>query len=396
MSLTRHLYESLQNLWLFKLRSALALLGMLVGAAAVVALISSGQLATQQALDQFKSLGTELFAIMIDPPAETRPGQEENLQLAQVKQIQAASSSILVTAPYTLDYSKIYYNGHAMPGTIVGATQALAQIINIQIGKGRFVSELDQRQFFCVVGSDIAGQMQRSGALNPVGQQIRVGGNYFTVVGVAGPWLENMFMNAEINHAVIVPIESSFSLSKYARIQNILFKLQPGSDVDQIQQKISTVVHQLLPNAKLFSHSAKQLIDSMQKQRQTFTLMLGAIGGIALVVGGIGVMNIMLVSVIERRREIGIRMAIGAKQRDIRAMFLVEAVVLATLGGILGIMLGVAASYVIALFSHWPFTLYILPVIIGFSVSALVGVVSGYYPAYKASQLDPIETLRAE
>ena len=134
----------------------------------------------------------------------------------------------------------------------------------------------------------------------------------------------------------------------------------------------------------------------MKKQNETFTLLLGFIGSIALIVGGIGVMNIMLVSVVERRREIGVRMAVGAKRRDIQLMFLTEAVVLTLFGGLMGVITGEAVALFTALISQWTFHLYILPLVVGFFVSALVGIFFGFYPARKASLLDPIETLRSE
>jgi len=390
-----YIQESLRNIWIFKLRSALTLLGMLVGTASVVALISSGQLATQQALDQFKNLGTDLFAVTIEDLAPTSEGHTEKLTVLQVDQIKKSSPAVITAAPYTAHYAPISYNGKLISGNIIGATEALSSAAKITTEKGRFLSLLDGRQSFCVIGSDIAKEI--IGATPElIGQQIQIGQSYCTIVGVAKPWAENMFMYAEINRAVLIPIEASFDLGESVKIRNILFKLVPGSDIDQAQKKIEAAINQLLPKAKVFSHSARQLIEGMQKQRRTFSLMLGAIGGISLVVAGIGVMNIMLVSVVERRREIGIRMALGAKNSDIQAMFLTEAVLLTLLGGILGILIGILASWVIALSSHWPFQIYLLPPLIGCSVAALVGIISGYYPAYKAAQLDPIETLRCD
>jgi putative ABC transport system permease protein len=134
----------------------------------------------------------------------------------------------------------------------------------------------------------------------------------------------------------------------------------------------------------------------MIAQHKIFTLLLGLIGGISLLVGGIGVMNIMLVSVLERRREIGIRLALGARKRDIQALFLSEAVLLALIGGIIGIVAGIIGSFIIAELAHWQFSIFIWPVLVGFSVSVLVGIVFGFYPAHQAAKLDPIETLRME
>jgi len=147
---------------------------------------------------------------------------------------------------------------------------------------------------------------------------------------------------------------------------------------------------------RTFFRSAKELISSMTKQKQILTIFLGLIGSISLIVGGIGVMNIMLVSVIERRREIGIRRAIGAKRKHIQHMFLIESVVLSLLGGTLGVITGIATSFVIAEYANWHFTIFVLPPAIGFTVSVFIGIFFGYYPARQAARLDPIQTLRSE
>ena len=171
---------------------------------------------------------------------------------------------------------------------------------------------------------------------------------------------------------------------------------QSENEVDEVQVQIHNVLSQIIPGKQLFFRSAKQLIASMMTQRKTLTLLLSLIGSISLVVGGIGVMNIMLVSVVERRREIGIRMAVGARRKDIRYLFLIEAVALSLFGGILGVMAGVLTSYIIAMFAGWAFHLFFFPPFIGFLVSVAVGIFFGFYPAYSASRLDPIQTLRAD
>lgn len=398
MKLISHVHESISNILTSKLRSALTLLGILVGTASVVALVSSGELATQHALAQFKTLGTDLFAISLQSNGNSPdPNNQANkLNLASVDKIQAVSPDILLAAPYTTNYSSISYEGHSLQGGIIGATDTLDDVADIKMAHGRFVSYLDGNQYFCVIGHDIAKSIRQYGVRDPIGQQIRVGNNYFTIIGVAKQWPENMFMYADINQSIIIPVGTSLTLNKYVSIQNIIFKLQKGTDIDQLQQKISNKINQLLPGTQIFPRSAKQIIESMKKQSQTFTLMLGAIGGISLIVGGIGVMNIMLVSVIERRREIGVRMAIGAKRRDIQLMFLTEAVVLALFGGVVGIIVGIGVSFLVAEFSHWEFQIFSLPPAIGFLVSAMVGIFFGFYPALKASKLNPIEVLRSE
>jgi len=398
MNLGTNIKISLANILTSKLRSALTLLGVLVGTASVVALVSSGQLATEHALAQFKTLGTDLLAVSIQTRAgtQTKIQQREKLTVAQAEQLVGASPSISRVAPYTINFANISYAGHKVQAGVVGATKALADITKITTKQGRFITSLDGGENYAVLGEKVAKQLHDFGLFNPIGKQIQVGKHEFTIIGVANAWQESLFMYANINQGIIIPIQTSLRLNKYVNISNILFQLKHGSDIAKIENSLRREVQFMLPNKQLFFRSAEELLTSMRKQRQTFTLMLGAIGGISLLVGGIGVMNIMLVSVIERRREIGIRMAIGAKRRNIQTMFLTEAVVLTCFGGILGIIVGIIVSLLIAEFSHWGFHLFLLPPAVGFLVSVFVGVFFGFYPAYKAARLDPIETLRAE
>ena len=397
MDLKHHIVEAVANIFASKLRSMLTLLGVLIGTASVVALVSSGQLATEHALAQFKTLGTDLLAVSISPAGQPGPNQPK-LDMTSMPQIENSSSAILETAPYTTYFAPLFYNDTEIQGGILGATRALQNVVKIELNQGRFVTVFDKNAFYCVIGHGIAQKIRDTGTLNPIGKQIRVGDNIYTIVGIAQPWPENIFMYADIDNSLIVPIENSFLLGKYVQIQNIIFKLRPDADIDTVQQKITQAINNAIPQQQLFFRSAKQLIAGMQKQRDTLTLLLALIGGISLVVGGIGVMNIMLVSVVERRREIGIRMAVGATRRDIGLMFITEAIALTSLGGLLGILCGgvVAVSFVTAVLSHWDFHFYMMPPIIGFLVSALVGISFGFFPAYKASRLNPIDCLRSE
>ena len=172
--------------------------------------------------------------------------------------------------------------------------------------------------------------------------------------------------------------------------------LKPNTPIEPVIEEVKNYIKQHAPELSVFTRSPTQIIKSMKSQGQIFTLMLGMIGGISLLVGGIGVMNVMLVSVTERRREIGIRKAIGAKRKDIQFLFLIESVVLSLFGGLLGVFIGLLASYLIAYFSHWDFAFFITPPVIGFAVSVATGIFFGFYPALRASRLDPIETLRYE
>lgn len=398
MRWTTHINEGLQNLFSAKLRSILALLGILVGTASVVAMMSGGELATNEALKQFKTLGTDLLSIAISAASEehAQSGQENNLSLQQANGITSSDNHILAVAPYVQIYNPIQFEGHDINGGVMGVTESFAKIVHIKMAQGRFISDLDHYAPFCVIGEGVFQQIKSNTLVNPVGQQIQVGKNIFTIIGVMESWPENSFVYASIDNSVIVPIQTALILSQYAAINNIVVKLSENSSSDFVQAKIENYLNQTISGKKYFFRSAKELVKRMAKQSEILTVFLGLIGGVSLIVGGIGVMNIMLVSVVERRREIGIRLAVGAMQRDIRTLFLVEAIMLAVVGGLLGVIIGIIVAWVIALFWHWEFTLFLLPPFVGFSVSVATGVFFGFYPAHKASQLDPIQALRSE
>ena len=394
MQMSGQIVEAFTNLLSTKLRTLLAILGVLVGTASVVAMVSGGELATREALAQFKTLGTNLLAVQIN----TAPGGNNNdkLSLETVEGLSTVSKDIHLIAPYTSLYLPLVYAGKNIDGSVLGVTNTVAKVMKLKVQQGRFISFLDNYEPFCVVGNGIYQAMQQQTLQNPIGQQINLGSNIFTIVGVLTPADNNAFMYADINNAVMIPIQDSLMLSKYADINNIVLSLNPAADPDELQTKITAYFSQVSPSKQLYFQSAKQIVASMRKQQAILTLFLGFIGSIALLVGGIGVMNVMLVSVTERKREIGIRLAIGAKRKDIQLMFLIESVVLTFFGGLLGVIIGILISFIIAIVKGWGFSLFLWPPLIGFTVSVLTGIFFGYYPAYKAAKLDPIETLRSE
>ncbi len=398
MKFIAHCQAGLSNLYLSKMRSLLALLGILVGTASVVAMVLGGELATNEALKQFKTLGTDLLAINISQNSDSSKHDETptTITLQQANAVVNVDHSVLAVAPYSQVYSPIQFNGHDINGSALGVTEAFVRIAHIDIARGRFISDLDGIAFYCVVGHTLYEDMKRYTLDDPIGKQLQIGKTIFTIVGIAAPWTENSFVYANIDSTVLIPIQTSHIISRFSLINNLILRLTPKADIDKTKDLIEAYFHQIAPDKKVFFRSAKEFITRMEKQSEILTVFLGLIGGVSLLVGGIGVMNIMLVSVVERRREIGIRLAVGATRADIRSLFLLEATMLSLLGGLLGVILGIAIAYVIALCWHWAFTLFLLPIVIGFSVSVATGVFFGFYPAYQASELDPIVALRAD
>lgn len=398
MKYIEHAKEGLRNLYFSKLRSVLALLGVLVGTASVVAMVLGGQLATNEALKQFKSLGTDLLAVSISMGGDEdhSAGKSENLSLSQALDLAKVNPNILQIAPYTQIFHPVNYEGNSLNAVILGVTDSFSDIVHINLHAGRFISILDKYEFYCVIGKDIYDVIKSSSHREPLGQQLQIGPHIFVIVGVADSWPENNFVYANINNSILIPIMASTLLSKVSSINNIILRLAPDTDISQVEGQLLQNLNEMVGNKQINFRSARELIAKMRKQNDILTIFLGLIGGVSLIVGGIGVMNIMLVSVVERRREIGIRLAVGAKRSDIGALFLMEAIMLSLVGGTLGVLIGVFIAYVIAAFSDWDFTLFLLPPLAGFTVSVAVGIFFGFYPAYLASKLDPIDALRSD
>lgn len=391
-----HLKTAYYNLRSAGLRTILAMLGILVGTGAVVAMVSTGEMATEEALLQFKKLGTDLMSVSLSSPTDKAgvAKGEKKVDFVMAANVKKISSDILIAAPYIGGYVQVNYLGFSGTADMMGATEELAQVVNIRLRQGRFVSSLDRLERFCVIGNKLYEEIRKYNE-NPLNTRIKLNNQIYTIVGIAEPFPENTFLFQDINNSVIVPILTARFISS-AEIDNIVMKLKPNADINQIEKNIKNYFDRQGIEKEFFFRTAQELIKNMTAQSKIFTWLLSLIGSISLLVGGIGVMNIMLVSVLERRREIGIRLALGARRKEIQTMFLTEAVLLAVFGGSLGVLIGMLFSFLVALFLHWKFMIFLLPPFVGFTVSVFIGIFFGYYPAYKAAKLDPIQTLRAE
>lgn len=389
--------HALLNLSAAKLRSFLAILGILVGTASVVTLVSSAELATAKALAQFRALGTELLSISVYPIKYSQePNPANSLSLDEIALMQDDIRDVKEVAPYTNLFLALQYKGVKIKGTIIGATENLQHALKLKVKQGNFISYYNRYQRYCVLGHDIAKQLHQRSHQSLIGQQVWLGQYVYTIIGELEPWKENAFFNSNANKTIFIPIQNSNFIDRNARIQNMIVMLKRTDHIDNIKSKVEKFVNQHAPDLKVFIRSPAQIIESMEQQSKIFTLLLGLIGGVSLLVGGIGIMNIMLVSVAERRREIGIIKAVGATRKNIITLFLTEAVILALFGGGLGVVTGIVLSNVIAYFAQWGFAIYLLPPLVGFIVSFTTGVFFGIYPAYRAAALNPIEALRYE
>jgi putative ABC transport system permease protein len=396
-SLICYCQQAFINLMSSKLRTCLAVSGILVSTAAIVSLISCSQLATEKALAQFKALGTDLIAVSLFYESSSgSDGRKKEIPLHVWRALPDTLHEIQTLAPYDIAHQRVSFRGKPINPVIIGADESLSNVLKIKLEKGNFVSFMDLFERFCVIGSQLASELKQISIDDPLGKQIQIGDALYTIIGVAAPWKENSFFNEDINQAVIIPIAGMILISKESNINNAIMLLKSDENIDVVIEKIKLAIHIHAPDAQLFVRSAKQIITSMESQGHIFTLLLAVIGGISLLVGGIGVMNVMLIAVSERKKEIGVRKALGAKNTEIQFLFLIESIILSLLGGGFGVVIGLLFTAIVAYFSQWPFKIYVIPILIGVTVSLVTGVFFGFYPARRASLLEPMTSLRGD
>ena len=395
-----------------RLRSSLTILGLVIGIAAVITLMSIGRGAESTITSSIEDFGTNL--IFIQPKADVADGIRGSagtgatLTMSDVKSLKDSfnTPAILMVAPEKSTAAQVVAKGENLQSRILGVTPQYEQVRNFSVDQGLFISDqhLENRSMVAVLGSSVKDTLFRNS--NPIGQRILVNGKPFTVIGI----LETMggtFQGLQ-DDLIVVPIttvqyrlSSNRTIKGQQTVQQINVQIGDGHDIEEAKTQIRQVLrieHQITGEDDFSLTSQEEVIDAFSGIIGTFTLFLGAVAAISLVVGGIGVMNIMLVSVTERTREIGIRKAIGATRNDILLQFLLESGLLSLVGGAVGVLLGSGLSKI---FSRIEFngsnieTLVSLDIVVlALTVSVAIGLFFGIYPATRASKLDPIEALR--
>ncbi len=387
--------QAVDSLARARLRTALGLVGIMIGISSVIAMVSLGEIAKEQARRQFEALGTDVLLVR----TLTTMAGSQAISLADAIGLAEAVPAVAEAAPRILGHGEFRHAGRKVgQGRVQGVTAAFASINRMSLQAGRFVSLLDADRHFCVVGAAVADAMRQGGAGRIVGETLEVGDILFTVVGVLDPRPENYALpvQVEADNSVFVPIGAAGRVADNPAIELAVARSSAGVDYRAAVADIRSWFRGRSPDLQLDIITAKELIAQMEAQMQTFALLLGSVGSISLVVGGIGIMNIMLVSVAERRREIAIRRALGARRRDIQSQFLIESVILTLAGGLLGILLGLAATWAICRFTGWEFLISGISVASGLGTAAAAGLFFGFQPARQAARLDPIAGLQAE
>lgn len=402
---------SFNGLLSHKLRAFLTMLGIIFGVAAVIAMLSIGAGAKKEALDQIKVLGLN-NVILHSEPLETESDEYgtiiEGLGLTvnDARSLNVLNPLVKSSVPLkVLDDQLILKRDKEMNTAVIGTVPDYKQVLNFEMQSGNFFNYVDMHEArrVCVIGSQVKRELfflQQA-----CGEEIKIGDLWFTVVGVLKTKLHSSgqggVMERDVNKDIYIPLSSlnnRFDVDpSQPEVDQIILNI---ADDDRIREaanladRLIKLRHNQMEDYKIVV--PEELLHQRQRTQRIFNIVMGAIAGISLLVGGIGIMNIMLASILERTREIGVRRAVGATRKDILGQFLIEAVMLSFTGGLLGILLGFIMTKIIAMYANWKTIVDIGAILLAFFVSAAVGIIFGIYPARKAALLDPIESLRYE
>ncbi len=400
--------SALDALRLHKLRSALTMLGIVIGVAAVIAMVAVGGGARQQVVAQIRSLGANLLVLI--PGNITQGGVRlgfgsastltEDDSIAIAKEI----AVVQVAAPFMRGAVQTVASGQNWATTAYGVDLGWFEAREWEVETGRMFEpeEIQRGMQVALIGETVAKNL--FAGVDPLRQAIRVRNVPFTVVGVMAKKGQSSW-GQDQDDVVLLPLSAARqrvlgrNMANARAVGAIYVKVRDGESLQIAEEEVKALLrqrHRLQPHQDddFSVRNLAEIAATREASARTLALLLAAVAGVSLAVGGIGIMNIMLVSVTERTREIGLRVAVGARPRDIRRQFLIEAASLAAIGGLVGVMTGVGAAYVIANSAGWPLLVETNSIVLAVAFSGLVGVFFGWYPALRASRLDPIEALR--
>lgn len=405
MLFTESVRIALTALFANKLRSILTMLGIIIGVAAVIAMVSLGMGVRRSVQSNIASLGSNMLIVMPGSAnsggVRSAAGSSITLKYDDAKAIKTKIKNIDYVSPTVQKSYQIVNGNQNWNSTVYGVTSEYMSIRSLTIATGSFItqSDMDKRNRVAVIGTTVATNL--FGTSNPVGKNVRVNGSPYKVIGVIESKGQSS-MGQDQDDVVIVPLTTAQErLMGITYVQSVNIQVSDPNKMDQVQSEVETLLRQRhhIVGDKEDDFTVRNLTSLLETMTQTttmITLLLGSIAGISLLVGGIGIVNIMMVSVTERTREIGIRKALGATFKDIMLQFLIESVVIGVIGGLIGIVFGCLGSVAIAKAASFQTVITAAPILVSFFFSVGIGLFFGIYPARKAARLDPIEALRYE
>jgi len=384
------------------MRALLAMLGIIIGIAAVISMLAIGAGAEQQIMSRISSMGTNLLSVR--PGAENfrgvSSGSVQSLTLDDASALLAGINDIEAVTPVVRSSAQLKYAAANTDSQVYGTAVTWPAIRNYQTEFGRFFTESEvlSRMRVVVIGSETAQELNITG--DSIGQFIKLKGIRFKLIGILKEKGGGGFGSSD--SLAVIPFTTAMStLFGLDSLSDINIEVADGADVNSVQLEVENLLRKRhgIRSAEEDDFSVfnqADMLETASSASQTFTMLLGAIASISLIVGGIGIMNIMLVTVTERTREIGIRKAIGAKGKDILLQFLLEAVIMCGISGVIGVAVGVGASKIISALSEFTTSLQLSGIVLALTFSISVGIFFGYYPARRAAQLDPVDALSYE
>ena len=399
---------SLRSLRVNKMRSALTMLGIIIGVAAVITMLAVGRGASNKISEQISAVGSNLIIVL--PGSTTTGGIRlgsgaiQNLNRADADAIKSECSAVSTTAPILNGGAQIVYGNQNWATVVYGTDESMVEIRDwtLAIGRNFYEQEIRSAAKVCILGQTVVDNL--FGNNDPIQQIIRIKKVPFTVIGVLDSKGQSM-MGQDQDDIIYVPVTTAqrnlFGRTFPGTVRSIMVKAKSTEELDRAEAQIKELLrqrHRIGPTQEddFTVRNLTQMMQMAEQSSKVMALLLAAIASVSLLVGGIGIMNIMLVSVTERTREIGIRMAVGARSWDIRTQFIIEALILSLIGGLVGVLLGILSAELLSFFAGWTILISTYSIVLSFGFSGLVGIFFGFYPAYKASLMNPIDALRHE
>ncbi|MDI6783143.1 MAG: ABC transporter permease [bacterium] len=407
MNIRESVQLGLRGVMSHKLRSLLTMLGVIFGVAAVIAMVSIGEGARQETIRQIELMGTSNIMVKkvdLEGPEKERAKQlsPEGLTLADAKYLAGLSNLMVYSIPVKEVSSKARLGRKFPKSRVVGTSPEYPLLTNYPVKQGRFLNHADivEERKVAVLGAEVAKQFFP--LENPLQKEIKISNSWYTIIGV--------MQDRRISQSVAAASLRDVNKDIYIPISTALTRFGGSKGLNEINIQVTDSEHikevaNLIHVALFRRHNGigdydlvipEELLKQSQRTQRIFNIVMGAIAGISLLVGGIGIMNIMLATVTQRTREIGIRRAVGASKRDILGQFLIECLIISIIGGLIGVLLGVGLGWTITFYAQWTTIVSMKAIIMAFGISAGIGIIFGMYPARKAAELDPIDALRYE